>query len=142
MIDEASMDLTLFLVPWIALLLSLIATLWLKEWVTSLVKGMKFKMNKAFNEGMHVILDGKPAVIVKIGTTETVFGVYSDAGYTWRYVPNTKIENLKLEKIINKELHLDSPEEKARKLQALIDIGQDDRIKENKKAIDQLKNGN
>ena len=139
MIDEASMDFTLFLVPWIALLISLIATLWLKEWVTSLVKGMKFKMNKSFNEGNHVILDGKPAVIVKIGTTETVFGIYSDAGYTWRYVPNTKIENLKLEKIINPELHLDSPQEKARKLQELIDTAQDSRIKENAKAIERLK---
>ena len=133
------MDFTLFLVPWIALLISLIATLWLKEWVTSLVKGMKFKMNKSFNEGNHVILDGKPAVIVKIGTTETVFGIYSDAGYTWRYVPNTKIENLKLEKIINPELHLDSPQEKARKLQELIDTAQDSRIKENAKAIERLK---
>ena len=139
MIEEASMDFTLFLVPWIALLISLIATLWLKEWVTSLVKGMKFKMNKSFNEGNHVILDGKPAVIVKIGTTETVFGIYSDAGYTWRYVPNTKIENLKLEKIINPELHHDSPQEKARKLQELIDTAQDSRIKENAKAIDRLK---
>jgi hypothetical protein len=139
MIDKASMDFTLFIVPWIALLLSLIVTMWIKEWVTSLVKGLKFKMNKAFNEGMHVILDGKPAVIVKIGTTETVFGVYSDAGYTWRYVPNTKIENLKLEKIINKELHLDSPQEKARKLQDLIDVGQNDKIRENAKAIERLK---
>jgi len=138
MIDKASLDLTLYLVPWITLLISLIATLWLKEWVTSLVKGMKFRMNKAFNESDHVILDGKPAVIVKVGITETVFGVYSDAGYTWRYVPNTKIENLKLEKIINRELHLDSPLEKARKLQALIDVGQDDRIKENAKAIEKL----
>jgi len=138
MIDKASLDLTLYLVPWITLLISLIATLWLKEWVTSLVKGIKFRMNKAFNESDHVILDGKPAVIVKVGITETVFGVYSDAGYTWRYVPNTKIENLKLEKIINRELHLDSPLEKARKLQALIDVGQDDRIKENAKAIEKL----
>ena len=138
MIDKASLDLTLYLVPWITLLISLIATLWLKEWVTSLVKGMKFRMNKAFNESDHVILDGKPAVIVKVGITETVFGVYSDSGYTWRYVPNTKIENLKLEKIINRELHLDSPLEKARKLQALIDVGQDDRIKENAKAIEKL----
>ena len=141
MIDEASMDLTLFLVPWIALLISLVATLWIKEWVTSLVKGMKFRMNKAFNESDHVILDGKPAVIVKVGITGTVFGVYSDAGYVWRYVPNTKIENLKLEKIINPELHLDSPEEKAKKIQELIDLNQDNMIAANKRAIDQIKNG-
>ena len=102
---------------------------------------MKFRMNKAFNESDHVILDGKPAVIVKVGITETVFGVYSDAGYVWRYVPNTKIENLKLEKIINPELHLDSPEEKAKKIQELIDLNQDNMIAANKKAIEQIKNG-
>jgi hypothetical protein len=52
---------------------------------------------------MKVILDGKDAIIVKIGATETVFGVYSDRGYTWRYVPNERISSLKLEKVINPE---------------------------------------
>jgi len=76
----------------------------------------------------------------KIGARETVFGVYSDKGYTWRYVPNVKIPNLKLEKIINPELHLDSEEEKAEKLQKMIDDLQDKRIKENQDAINKLKN--
>ena len=140
-VNSASLELTEYLVPWIALLISLVVTMWIKDWVTAFVKGMQFRRNPAFQESDHVILDGQPAVIVKIGIQETVFGVYSDAGYVWRYVPNTKIENLKLEKIINPELHLDSPEEKAKKIQELIDLNQDNMIAANKKAIDQIKNG-
>ena len=49
----------------------------------------------------------------KIGLTDTVFGVYSSKGYTWRYVPNERIPMLKLEKVINKDLHLDTEQEKA-----------------------------
>ena len=55
--------------------------------------------------------------------------------------PSTIFINLKLEKIINTELHLDSPEEKAKKIQELIDLNQDNMIAANKKAIDQIKNG-
>jgi len=65
--------------------------------------------------------------------------VYSDKGYTWRYVPNVRIPTLKLEKIINPELHLDTEEEKAEKLQKLIDDLQDKRIHENREAIEKLK---
>tara|TARA_R100000008_G_scaffold66298_2_gene43309 strand:- start:627 stop:1061 length:435 start_codon:yes stop_codon:yes gene_type:complete len=140
-VNSASLELTEYLVPWIALLISLVVTMWIKDWVTAFVKGMQFRRNPAFQEGDHVILDGTPSVIVKIGIQETVFGVYSDAGYTWRYVPNVRIPFLKLEKIVNPELHLDSPREKAQKIQELIDAGQDDRISKNKDAIEQLKNG-
>jgi len=140
-VNNASLQLTEYLIPWIALLVSLVVTMWIKDWVTSFVKGMQFRRNKAFNEGDHVILDGMPAVVVKIGMTETVFGVYSDAGYTWRYVPNVRIPYLKLEKIVNPELHLDSPQEKARKLQELIDVGQNQKIDNNREEIEKLKNG-
>ena len=98
-------------------------------------------MNKSFNEGDTVILDGQDALIVKIGLSETVFGVYSDKGYTWRYVPNERIPMLKLEKVINKDLHLDTDEEKAEKLQSLIDRNQDSKISANKDAIEEIKNG-
>ena len=140
-VNNASLQLTEYLIPWIALLVSLVVTMWIKDWVTSFVKGMQFRRNKAFNEGDHVILDGMPSVVVKIGMIETVFGVYSDAGYTWRYVPNVRIPYLKLEKIVNPELHLDSPQEKARKLQELIDVGQNQKIDNNKQEIEKLKNG-
>ena len=98
---------------------------------------MKFKMNGAFHEGQKVILDGQEALIVKIGITETVFGVYTDRGYTWRFVPNERIPFLKLEKIIDAEVHRDSKEEKA---QRLYDSLQDTKIAANKESIDRLKN--
>ena len=138
-IDSEAMKLTELLVPWIAILLSIIIALWLKDFAQNFMIGLKFRMNGAFNEGDKVLLDGKDAIVVKIGLRDTVFGVYSDKGYTWRYVPNIKIPNLKLEKIINPELHLDTEEEKAEKLQKMIDDLQDKRIKENKEAINKLK---
>ena len=98
-----SVKITEFILPWLGILLSLMIAIWVKDFATALAKGLKFKMNPAFKEGMKVILDGKEAIIVKIGATETVFGVYSDIGYTWRYVPNERISSLKLEKVINPE---------------------------------------
>ena len=138
-IDGEAMKLTELLVPWIAILISIIIALWLKDFAQNFMIGLKFRMNGAFNEGDKVLLDGKDAIVVKIGLRDTVFGVYSDKGYTWPYVPNVKIPNLKLEKIINPELHLDTEEEKAEKLQKMIDDLQDKRIKENKEAINKLK---
>ena len=136
------LELTNLVMPFISALVLLVITLWFKDFATKIAKGMAFKMNKSFNEGDTVILDGSDALIVKIGLSETVFGVYSDKGYTWRYVPNERIPMLKLEKVINKDLHLDTDEEKAAKLQALIDSQQDSKISANKEAIEEIKNGN
>ena len=138
-IDGESMTLATLLVPWISILLSLMIAFWLKDFTQNFMVGLKFRMNSAFTEGDKVLLDGHDALIVKIGMRDTVFGVYSDKGYTWRYVPNVRIPMLKLEKIINPELHLDTEEEKAEKLQKLIDGLQDKRINENKEAIERLK---
>ena len=138
---DVGFQVTGLLMPFVAALMLLVITLWFKDFATKIAKGLAFKMNPAFKEGMKVILDGKDAIIVKIGTTETVFGVYSDRGYTWRYVPNERISSLKLEKVINPELHLDTEEEKAEKLQKMIDDLQDKRIKENREAIEKLNNG-
>ena len=96
-----SAKITQFILPWAGILLSLMIAIWVKDFATALAKGLKFKMNKSFNEGDKVILDGNEAIIVKIGISETVFGIYSDRGYTGRYVPNEKIVNLKLERVIN-----------------------------------------
>ncbi len=135
------LEITNLLMPFISALVLLVITLWFKHFATGIAKGLKFKMNKAFNEGDTVILDGNDALIVKVGLSETVFGVYSDKGYTWRYVPNERIPMLKLEKVINKNLHLDTEAEKAEKLQSMIDRTQDSQIGANKTAIEEIKNG-
>ena len=137
--EQLGLDVTDLLMPWISVLISLLVAIWMKDFATSLAKGLKFKMNPAFNEGDEVLLDGELSMIVKIGVRETVFGVYSDRGYTWRYVPNERIPYLKLEKVINKELHLDTEEERALKLKSTIDTIQDAQIDRNKEAIDKLK---
>ncbi len=132
------LEITNLIMPFISALLILVITLWFKDFATKIAKGMMFKMNRAFNEGDKVILDGNESVIVKIGLTETVFGVYGNRGYTWRYVPNERIPTLKLEKVINPDLHLDTDMEKASKLQEMIDKAQDSRISANQSAIDTL----
>jgi len=131
-------ELNEYYVEFIGFLLTLIVGLSIRDAATSFVKGAKFRFNPAFQEGDKVLLDGNPALIVKIGLSETVFGVYGDEGYTWRYVPNTRIEFLKLEKIVDPDLHRDTAQEKAQKL---VDAIQDANIEKNKKEIDNLKNG-
>ena len=139
-LDVQTAQITSFILPWIGILISLIVAIWIKDFATSLAKGFKFQMNKAFNEGDKVLLEGNEAVIIKIGISETVFGVYSEKGYIWRYVPNERIVMLKLEKIINPDLHLDTDKEKAEKLQALIDTIQNKSINKNREDIENLKN--
>ena len=138
-LDTLSMEFSDLLLPWIGVLISLIVAIWFKDFATGLAKGLKFKMNPAFQEGHEVLLDGELAMIVKIGMTETVFGIYSDRGYTWRYVPNERIPMLKLEKVIKKDLHIDSDEEKAQKLKTIIDQAQDENIARNAEEINRLK---
>ena len=139
-LDAQTAQITNFILPWIGILISLIVAIWIKDFATSLAKGFKFQMNKAFNEGDKVLLEGNEAVIIKIGISETVYGVYSEKGYIWRYVPNERIVMLKLEKIINPDLHLDTDKEKAEKLQALIDTVQNKHINKNREEIENLKN--
>jgi len=138
--DDLGIQLTDLLAPWIAILISISAAFWFKDFATNLMIGLKYRTNSHFNEGDHVILDGKDAIIVKFGARETVFGIYTPRGYVWRFIPNDKLPNQKLEKIINKNLHLDTDEEKGKRLQAMIDKAQDDKIAKNKEAIENLKN--
>ena len=139
-LNTLTMDLSNMILPWIAVLISLVVAIWFKDFATALAKGLKFKFDPAFNEGDECLLDGELAMIVKIGARQTVFGVYSDRGYTWRYVPNERIPYLKLEKVIKKDLHVDTEEEKAHKMKTLIDKAQDKQIAKNKEAIDKLNN--
>jgi hypothetical protein len=141
--DTLGMEFVDIIGPWIAILVSISAAFWFKDFTSNLIYGMKFKMNPSFNEGDSVVLNDEDAIIVKIGWGESVFGVYSKKGYTWRFVQNDRLHLLKLEKIVNKNLHLDTDAEKGRRMQALLDLAQSDQIAVNKqeieKLIDQLK---
>ena len=101
----AAMELTELIMPYIGMVVIVVLGFMFKDFVTKLSKGIAFQLNKQFQEGDHVLLDGERALIVKIGMTQTVFGVTKiggelDGDYIWRYVPNERIEFLKLEKII------------------------------------------
>ena len=134
-VDQIGMDFADMIGPWIAILVSISAAFWFKDFATNFMQGLKFRFNPAWSEGDEVLLEGEQALIVKIGLRETVFGTYGTNGYTWRYVPNERIQFLKLEKIINKDLHLDSDIEKGRRIQSLIDRAQDAYIKQNEEVI-------
>ena len=125
--ETLSSDLTELILPWVAVLMSAIIAFMLKDFVSSFSKGIKFKFNPQFREGDKVILDGERALIVKIGMTETVFGVTKSSGefdgdYVWRYVPNERISFLKLEKVIfditsiNNEKKIDVNKEEIEKM--------------------------
>ena len=101
----AAVEMTEFLLPYIGMVMIVIFGFMLKDFATKMSKGIAFSMNKQFQEGDHVLIDGERALIVKIGFTQTVFGVTKsngefDGDYVWRYVPNERIDYLKLEKII------------------------------------------
>ena len=102
---ELSNQLSELITPFIVALLMLVIALWFKDFATKIAKGLAFSLNKSFQEGDKVILDGERALIVKVGLTQTVFGITKsngewDGDYVWRYVPNERIPYLKLEKVV------------------------------------------
>ena len=128
--EMAALEMTEFLLPYIGMVMIVIFGFMLKDFATKMSKGIAFSMNKQFQEGDHVLIDGERALIVKIGFTQTVFGVTKsngefDGDYVWRYVPNERIEFLKLEKIIFDHTPLNNK----------------NRIADNKEQIRELKNG-
>ncbi len=128
--NETALEITEFLLPYIGMVMIVIIGFMIKDFATKLSKGIAFSMNKQFKEGDKVVLDGERALIVKIGMTQTVFGIEKDTGqfrgdYVWRYVPNEKIDTLKLEKVV-----LDH-----------APINNRQNIADNKEQIEGLKNG-
>ena len=131
-----NIELSQFYVEFIGFTITFMVALAMRDWATSFIKGIKFKYSPAFEEGDKVILDGCPALIVKIGYQQTVFGVYGKDGYTWRYVQNERIAFAKLEKIVDPDLHVDTKQEKAQKI---IDALQNEEIKNNGREISKMK---
>ena len=128
--NAAALEITQFLLPYIGMVMIVIIGFMIKDFATKFSKGLAFQMNKQFQEGAHVLIDGARALIVKIGITQTVFGVTKshgdfDGDYVWRYVPNERIEFLKIEKIIFDH----------------TPINNKDRITNNSNRIEELQNG-
>ena len=128
--NAAALEITEFLLPYIGMVMIVIFGFMLKDFATKMSKGIAFSMNKQFQEGDHVLIDGERALIVKIGFTQTVFGVTKsngefDGDYVWRYVPNERIDFLKLEKIIFDHTPLNNK----------------DRIHKNTKKIEEIQHG-
>jgi small-conductance mechanosensitive channel len=96
-----------FIGPFVSGAVALIVSLWLKDSAGRIVKGFSFKFNGQFKEGDEVVLDGERALIVKIGLSQTVFGIYrttkesNNISHYWRYVPNERIPYLHIEKIVS-----------------------------------------
>lgn len=101
-VTELSNHLTTLFLPVIAVVMTVLFGMAIKDAAAAIAKGMAFRFNGVFKEGDIVFLDGERAIIVKIGILQSVFGITKDDGtYCWRYINNTKINNLKLEKILN-----------------------------------------
>ena len=69
-------------------------------------------MNRDFNPGDVVLLDGEEAVIITIGVTKTVFEKVNNRGIVWRYVPNERLAYLKLEKVVRSDVRKNGSEKK------------------------------
>jgi len=128
--NVAAIEITEFILPYIGMVLIVVFGFMVKDFATKFSKGLAFSMNKQFQEGDHVLIDGERALIVKIGISQTVFGVTKvggelDGDYIWRYVPNERIDFLKLEKIIFDR----------------TPINNSTTIKNNSNKIEELKNG-
>ena len=128
--ELAALEITELLLPYIGMVMIVIFGFMLKDFATKMSKGIAFSMNKQFQEGDHVLIDGERALIVKIGFTQTVFGVTKsngefDGDYVWRYVPNERIDFLVLEKIIFDHTPLNNK----------------DRIRKNSIKIEEIQNG-
>ena len=109
-----------FYIQFIGFLLTMLLGLAVKDYAVSFMKGLFFRLFSPFDEGDKVLLEDQTAMIIKIGLNQTVFGVYGDEGYTWRYVPNERIPYLKLEKVVDSELHADTADEKAEKIRKIL----------------------
>ena len=133
-LNNLSIEFTELIVPWVAVMISIVFFLWFKDYATGIAKGLKFKLDPHFQEGDEVWLENEPAVILKIGTSTTIFGIVYGRGNVWRFIDNEIIFEMKLEKIISDKIHYDSDTEQSRKLRAILALTeeQDDLIAKNR----------
>jgi len=89
---------TIGLVPLLIAAGTFIITFIVKDLLTTFAYGLMFYFDKDFQTGDNVYLDGELATIINVKFTKTIFRM-ADNG-NWRYVHNSKVRYLKLEKVI------------------------------------------
>ena len=133
-LNNLSIEITELILPWVAVMISIVFFMWFKDYATGMAKGLKFKLDPHFQEGDEVWLEDEPAVILKIGMTQTIFGIVNGRGYIWRFVDNESIFEMKLEKIVSDKIHYDTETEQSKKLREILSLTeeQDDLIAKNR----------
>ncbi len=133
-ISNLSIEFSQFILPYIGIMISIVFFLWFKDIAIGISKGLKFKIDPHFQEGDEVWLEDEPAVILKIGMTQTIFGIVNGRGYIWRFIDNETIFEMKLEKIVSDKIHYDTETEQSRKLREILSLTeeQDELIEENR----------
>jgi hypothetical protein len=101
--DLVEQGLNIYITPLLALLVSGIIALWIKELVTDVVASIRWKMKPGFEPGDVVFLDGEKATIISIGWRETIFEIDNGRGKVWRYIYNKRIPLHRLEKVISEK---------------------------------------
>lgn len=87
---------------WISFALAFTFAFIIKDVLTNVAQGIMFRFSSQFKEGDHVIIDEEDAIIVNIGLRYTKFGIFKENGsYAWLYLPNDKIKNQKIERVIH-----------------------------------------
>ena len=133
-ISNISLEFSELILPYIGIMISIVLFLWFKDFAIGISKGLKFKIDPHFQEGDEVWLEDEPAVILKIGMTQTIFGIVNGRGYIWRFIDNETIFEMKLEKIVSDKIHYDTDTEQSRKLREILSLTeeQDDLIAKNR----------
>lgn len=81
--------------------LVIITGLIVKDLLSSSAFGLMFYLDKSFNEGDTVYINGELATIIKISFTRSIFKMQNNS--RWKYVHNSRIRYLDLEKVIEPE---------------------------------------
>ena len=133
-LSNISVEFSELILPYIGIMISIVFFLWFKDFAIGISKGLKFKIDPHFQEGDEVWLENEPAVILKIGMTQTIFGIVNGRGYIWRFIDNETIFEMKLEKIVSDKIHYDTETEQSRKLREILSLTeeQDELIEENR----------
>ena len=134
-LSNLSIEFSQLILPYIGIMISIVFFLWFKDFAIGISKGLKFKIDPHFQEGDEVWLEDESAVILKIGMTQTIFGIVNGRGYIWRFIDNERIFEMKLEKMVSDKIHFDTETEQSKKLRQLLSLTeeQDELIEENRK---------